>query len=120
MFRAHPFGYLLSLLLIFAAGAGLVILLVWWIRTCGMTLIVTDRRTIIEKGILSRSSNEVLHEHIRNIVVEQTLFERIFRTGKIGISSAGQAGVEIEAAGIPFPDTVKRLIDRHRGLGLEQ
>ena len=120
MFRTHPFGFILSLLLILAAGVGLIILLVWWLRTRGLTLIVTDRRTILEKGLLSRSSNEVLHEHIRNIVVEQTLFERIFKTGKIGISSAAQADMEIEAAGIPDPNMVKRLIDRHRGLGLEQ
>ena len=120
MFRTHPFGYLLSLLLIVAAGAGLIILLIWWLRIRGLTLIVTDRRTILERGVLSRSSNEVLHEHVRNIVVEQTFFERIFRTGKIGISSAGQAGMEIEASGIPDPNMVKRLIDKHRGLGLEQ
>lgn len=120
MFRTHPFGYILSLLLIAAVGAGLIILLIWWLRTLALTLIVTDRRTILEKGLLSRSSNEVLHEHIRNIVVEQTFFERIFKTGKIGISSAAQADMEIEAAGIPDPNMVKRLIDRYRGLGLEQ
>lgn len=119
MFRTHPFGFILSLLLVFAAGAGLVILLVWWLRTRGTTLIVTNRRTIFEQGLFARSSNEVLHEHIRNIVVEQTFFERIFRTGKIGISSAAQADMEIEAAGIPDPNMVKRLIDRQRGLGLD-
>ena len=90
MFRTHPFGFILSLLLILAAGVGLIILLVWWLRTRGLTLIVTDRRTILEKGLLSR------------------------------ISRAAQADMEIEAAGIPDPNMVKRLIDRHRGLGLEQ
>jgi hypothetical protein len=35
--------------------------------------------------------------------------------GWIGISSAGQAGLEIEVNGIVDPERVKQIIDDHRG-----
>jgi len=34
--------------------------------------------------------------------------------GTIGISSAGQADVEIEVAGMPKPQRIKDIIDQHR------
>jgi uncharacterized membrane protein YdbT with pleckstrin-like domain len=119
MFRNRPFSFALSILLIAAFGLGLVILLIWWLKACGTRLTITNRRTILEKGLLSRSSTEVLHAHIRNIQTYQSLFQRMMGVGKIGISSAGQDGIEIEVNGIIDPIGVKRLIDRYRGLGFE-
>ena len=114
MFRNHPFGFILCLLLVAAFGLGLFIFLYWRIKCLGTTLSVTDKRTTLRTGILSKNINEVYHSDVRSIQVSQSFFQRIFGVGSIGISSAGQAGVEIAAAGIPDPNAVREIIDAHR------
>ena len=43
MFRAHPFWFILCVLLIAAFGIGILILLYWYIKTRATALTVTDR-----------------------------------------------------------------------------
>jgi hypothetical protein len=93
---------------------GVLLLLSWWLDCLGHRLIVTDRRTIFRKGLLSKFTNEVLHTHFRNIQISQTFFQRLMHVGSIGISSSGQAGIEIFIRGIPNPYDVKTIIDRYR------
>jgi len=114
MFRNNPIGFILSIVLIAAFGLGLLILLIWWLKVLGTTLIVTDERVTLRKGILSKHTNEVNHTDVRNVQVSQGLFQRMFRVGTIGISSAGQAGIEIEVAGLPEPQIIKDIIGQHR------
>jgi len=95
-------------------GLGLLLLFIWWLDCLGTRLILTDRRTILRKGILSKSTNEVLHSHVRNILTRQSLFQRLTGVGAIGISSSGQSGIEIWVSGIPDPDYVKSVIDQYR------
>lgn len=114
MFRNNPIGFILSILLIAAFGLGLLILLVWWLKVLGITLIVTDERVTLRKGILTKHTNEVYHADIRNVQISQGLFQRMLGVGTIGISSAGQAGIEIQVAGLPKPQKIKDIIDQHR------
>ena len=114
MFRNNPIGFILSILLIAAFGLGLLILLVWWLKVLGITLIVTDERVTLRKGILSKHTNEVYHTDIRNVQISQGLFQRMLGVGTIGISSAGHAGIEIQVAGLPKPQKIKDIIDQHR------
>ena len=114
MFRNNPIGFIISVILILAYGLGLIILLVWWLRVLGTTLTVTNERITLRKGILSKHTSEVYHTDVRNVQVSQGIFQRIFNVGLIGISSAGQSGVEIGVAGIPDPQKVKTLIDQYR------
>ena len=93
---------------------GLLIFLYWRIKCSGITLVVTDKRTTLRTGILSKSITEVYHSDVRSIQVSQSLFQRILGVGSIGISSAGQSGIEIAADGIPDPNRVRELIDAHR------
>ncbi len=51
----------------------------------------------------SERVNEVLHNHVRNIQINQSVFQRLMHVGSIGISSSGQAGIEIFIRGIPNP-----------------
>ncbi len=114
MFRNHPIYFVLCVLLIAAFGLGLVLLLVWWIQCLGTTLTVTNEQTTLRKGILSKNTNDVFHSNVRNIQVRQTPIQRIMNVGWLGISSAGQSGLEIEVNGILDPDRVKEIIDEHR------
>lgn len=114
MFRNHPVLFVLYVLLIAAFGLGLVLLFVWWFQTLGTTLTVTNDQTTLRRGIFSKYTNDVFHENVRNIQVRQSFLQRMFNVGWIGISSAGQSGVEIEVNGIPDPERVKEIIDEHR------
>jgi uncharacterized membrane protein YdbT with pleckstrin-like domain len=115
MFRNHPLAFLLSVLLV-AAGVGLVILGIWWLNTKAATLTVTNKRTIQRTGLISKKTTEVLHRDVRNIEIDQSISQRVFGVGSIGIASAGQAGIEIQFSGLRDPDGVKALIDRYRDL----
>ena len=116
MFRSNPVGFILSVILIAAAGAGLVILAIWWLKTKAAMLTVTNKRTIQRTGLISKKTTEVLHRDVRNIQIDQSVFQRLFGVGSIGISSAGQSGIEIEFTGVRDPDGIKALIDRYRNL----
>ena len=92
-----------SVLLGGCSAPGMLLLLSWWLDCLGHRLVVTDRRTIFRKGLLSKFTNEVLHIHVRNIQVNQSIFQRLMHVGSIDISSAGQAGIEIFIRGVPNP-----------------
>jgi uncharacterized membrane protein YdbT with pleckstrin-like domain len=148
MFRAHPFIYS-GLVVLIVGGAllaglaaasvvgawlvpgGLIIsaigaltLLGWWLAPHRWTkLVITNRRTIRQEGIVMRKTSEVLHHHVVNVVIEQSLLQRLLGVGYLGLDSAGQAAgtgagaashIEIEVSGIPDPYGVKRIIDRYR------
>jgi len=111
MFRSKPFLFTICLALILFYGLGLAILFFWWFYNLGTTLILTDKRTILRTGIFSKYTTEVWHKDVRNVQVGQSFMDRIFGVGYVGISSAGQSGIEVQAWGIPNPATIKRLID---------
>jgi len=112
MFRCSPVQFVFFVLLIPVVGFGLLLLLVWWLRCKCTELTVTERSVILRRGILSKALSEVRHQHIRHVQLRQTMFQRIFNVGWIGISSAGQSGVEIEVDGLPDPAQIKALIDQ--------
>lgn len=79
---------------------------------------ITTHRVIDERGIIMRQTSEVLHEHVRNIRITQTFWQRIVGIGDLEVdSAAGDGEADIRIANVPDPDGVKRLVDRYRGLG---
>jgi uncharacterized membrane protein YdbT with pleckstrin-like domain len=113
MFRNHPFGFILTCILV-PAVIGIVIFVVWYLRSRSTELTVTTLRTRLHRGWLSRNITEVWHRDIRNVQLTQTFFQRILSTGRIGIGSSASSGMEIDVAGLRDPDEIKTLIDRHR------
>lgn len=139
MFRKHPLWFLFYVMMIvggflaalwwgstsgsepmgtlgFAALGilGVVLLGLWWIQVRFATLTVTTKRTIYRTGIISRNTSEVRHDDVRNLQMNQSVFERIFGVGDIAISSAGQSGLEIVAEAIPNPDGILESIRSHQ------
>ena len=110
MFRNRPVSFILCVILSFVV-IGLIIFLVWYLRSRATQLTVTNEQTTLRKGLLSKYTTDVFHENVRNIIVRQSFFQRMMGTGYVGISSAGQGGIEIEINGIPDPDRVKQIID---------
>jgi uncharacterized membrane protein YdbT with pleckstrin-like domain len=86
----------------------------WWLTCLTTTLTVTDRRLVLRRGILGRDQNEVFIKDIRNVRLRQSPLQRVFSVGSLGVSSSGQADIEIQVDGIPHPDRVLELIHRHR------
>ena len=107
MFRNHPFWFILCVISVI----GLIPLLWWYLDTLSTKISITDDQTTLRKGLLSKETSDVFHDNVRNIQVKQTFFQRLMGVGYVGISSAGQAGIEIEINGIRDPDRVKQIID---------
>ncbi|MBC7772271.1 MAG: PH domain-containing protein [Pyrinomonadaceae bacterium] len=99
----------------FVALVGLLPLVIWKVATMGELLEITSHRTILKRGILSKTTTEVRHNDIKNFQIDQSLQQRIFNCGTVGISSSGQDGIEIYAKDIPKPYRVREIIDRNRG-----
>jgi hypothetical protein len=108
-------------------GLGLIALavlwwLIWWAAPHRwVKLTVTNKRSIRQEGIVMRKTSEVLHNHIRNIRIEQTFLGRLLGVGSLRIDSAAGGSdtpdaIEIFMAGVPRPYEVKDLIDQHRRL----
>jgi uncharacterized membrane protein YdbT with pleckstrin-like domain len=130
MIRNHPILFIASLVLpawlilqdhgqtrpqgVVLAMFAALMLLVWWLSCLATTLTVTDRRVVLRKGILGRDINEILIKDIRNVRIHQGPLQRLFSVGSLGLSSSGQADIEIRVDGIPHPDRVLDLINRSR------
>jgi len=100
----------------FIAVVGFGVLFVWWLKTMSAALVITNKRTIQKKGILARSSSEVVHDNIRNIQIDQTFWQRVWGVGSIGISSSGQDGIEIQLNDLKGPGEIRNVIDLYRPL----
>lgn len=105
MWRSHPF------LTIFTLGIATFFM---WLKHLGERITITNKRCIYRTGFFSKATTEVLHDHVRNITIEQGLMDRIFKVGNMGIASSGQEGIEIYVKRIPHPTEVKRVIDLYR------
>lgn len=111
MFRNHPLGFVLSILLVVVA-IGIIILLVWYVKTRTEMLTVTREDLRYEKGILSKSHSELRLTSIRSVRVNQSLFQRIFGTGDVYVYTAGDSP-EITVKGMPDPHELRELISEH-------
>ena len=113
MFRNHPIYFILTLLLCLL-GVGFIIFGIWWLVCKTERLIVSEHSVELQTGLLSKLQNEVFYKDIRNVVIYQSLLDRIFNVGSIAISTAGQDGFEIKINGIENPDAIRDYIYQQR------
>ncbi|MEM7628020.1 MAG: PH domain-containing protein [Planctomycetota bacterium] len=89
--------------------------LAWWgVERLTAAIEITNKRTVQKTGLFSRSSSEVVHDNIRNVQVDQNVWQRVWKVGRLGISSSGQDGVEIQINHLPNPDRIRKVIDLYR------
>lgn len=74
---------------------------------------ITNKRTVLRHGLISKSTTEVQHDDIRNLQVDQNIVQRILDVGDLAISSSGQDDLEIRIKSIPDPGDIA---DRIRSL----
>jgi len=111
MFRAHPFWFIVFVLLIAAFGIGLLILLYWYIKTRATALTVTQHELMYERGILSKDRLSVSLRHVRSVEVKQSFVNRILGVGTIQISTAGDEP-EFTVKDLPDPHEIREAISR--------
>ena len=118
MFRAHPFWFILFVLLIAAFGIGLLILLYWYIKTRATALTVTQHELMYERGILSKDRLSVSLRHVRSVEVKQSFVNRILGVGTIEISTAGDEP-EFTVKDLPDPHEIREAISRAQEMKLD-
>lgn len=137
MVRANPFLFALISLAIVGGGiggiitlffappmaligggifvAGMIALGIWKLFSLHDRLVLTTRRIIDREGLFSKRTSEVMYKDIRNVVVNQSFFDRILNVGTIAIStSASDNGVEIYMEHLAKPHEIKKVIDLYR------
>ena len=115
MWRQAPFTFAFFVLLIPVFGLGVILLAVWWVQTLATELTLTENVITLRRGILSKSVNQIRLADVREILVEQTWFQRIMNAGRIEISSAATSDeADIVVTGMPDPEQVRIIINRHR------
>ncbi|MYZ48434.1 PH domain-containing protein [Propylenella binzhouense] len=108
MARSNPLIFLLALLLV-PVGIGIVILLVWWVKSRTVRLRVTEEEVEYEAGLFSKERREMKRTSIRSVTVDQTLLDRLFRVGTVAIYSSGDSP-EIVVRGLPDPERLRALL----------
>ena len=109
MFRNHPFSFIVTILLIFAFGLGILIFLIWYLKCKSTKIIVSNDELEFEKGLLSKERIEIKLNMIRSVKVNQSFFQRIFGVGDLEIYSSGDEP-EIIVSGMPNPLHLKELL----------
>lgn len=99
-------GVMLGIALIYSAFR--------WIQRRTVTMLVTTARTIVRRGLVAQSTNEVQHDDIRNIKSDRNMLERMFNYGDVALSSSGQDNMEIVVHDIPDPQGIIDIIRRQQ------
>ena len=75
-----------------------------------------DGETIESReGVIARKVKSIRIRDLRNINVNQTLFQRIMGVGDVEFSSAGGSGIEVTFLGVDKPLEVKAQAQRMQG-----
>ena len=84
------------------AVIGLLLLLAAWIRRGATEIVVTDRRVIFKRGLLTRFTMEMNVSKIETVDVEQGLAGRIWGYGTVLIRGTGSSFEPLVGIGAPL------------------
>lgn len=90
------------------AFVGVLMLLEEWMRRRGTEIVVTDRRVILKRGVLSRYTAEMNVSKIETVDVIQSFWGRMLGYGTVVIRGIG-AGIE-PLRGVGAPVTLRNAI----------
>jgi membrane protein YdbS with pleckstrin-like domain len=109
MFRAHPIGFIIALLLT-PLLIGAIILIVWAIRSRTTHLEIDEQSVRYETGVFSKDRRALSRKSIRTVRVTQTLLNRLLNVGAVEIYTAGDVP-EIRANAMYAPNDIRDLLD---------
>lgn len=97
-----------------AALAALLTLAAWFVASWSSRLEVTNKRVVFTKGLLSKTTVEMLHRTIQDIEIRQSVLDRVLRVGTINIANASEDDDAIVLPHVPDPYKVRATIDLYR------
>jgi uncharacterized membrane protein YdbT with pleckstrin-like domain len=108
-----------------AIAALLVLLLVGWLKRIATDYMITDRRLVIRRGILSRHIDQTRVDRVQNVTSSQSFLQRILRVGTVDFDTASNEPTNTFAfRGVSDPQGVVRKVDQASnaaaGLGAPQ
>jgi uncharacterized membrane protein YdbT with pleckstrin-like domain len=106
-------GYV-GLLALGLLGVALVILAAPFLSAISTKYVVTSKSVRQRQGLLSKKTSEIELADIRNIQVTQGVIDRLLGIGTVGVSTAGQSGIEIAFGMVADPEAVAALIRQAR------
>ncbi|WP_372748230.1 PH domain-containing protein [Litorivivens sp.] len=108
MFRARPFAFIGSLILV-PVGIGIIIFLVWYMKCKATKLQISGGEICLEQGLLSKDRTEVDVRTVRTVKVYQSFMNRMLGVGDVSVFTAGDEA-EIYARGMPRPQEFRDII----------
>lgn len=109
MFRNQPLGFIAAVLLIPVFGAGILILLYWYIKARSVRLTIEGDSIHLSRGILSKEQTDIDIREIRTVLIRQSFWQRIFNVGQIEVYTTGDMP-EFSLNGLPDPNFVRDYI----------
>jgi uncharacterized membrane protein YdbT with pleckstrin-like domain len=96
-----------------AIGAFGLLLLVGWLKRIATDYMITDRRLIIRRGILSRHIDQTRVDRIQNVTSSQSFLQRLLRVGTVDFDTASNEPENTFAfRGVSDPQGVVRKVDQ--------
>jgi uncharacterized membrane protein YdbT with pleckstrin-like domain len=92
--------------------AFIVLLTVAQARRLQTTYAITNRRLIIETGLLSRRLHQTRLERVQNVNASQSLIQRVVRIGTVDFDTAGESDFDFSFHGVNDPRWIVRTVDR--------
>jgi len=93
-------------------GLGLIFTFSAVLKKMSFKFIVTNKRVIEKKGIISKRTQEIELKDIKGINLNQTIMQRILRIGDIEMGSSATGGLEVNFKGIKNPEEIKNEITK--------
>ena len=107
MFRNRPLSFVLCCLV---PVIGWAVLAVWWMQCKGETVVVTNGYIRQCRGLISRTENTIMLDHVRDVELRQNVMQRFLDVGHLGVSSAAAVDGSIELFGYAHPTKIRDLI----------
>lgn len=104
------------LVVLIAVLAVAVLLLLWlvvtpFVRWRTTHYVLTTHRVLIRRGVVTHRGRDIALQRINDVGFEQSLWERMVRSGTLMIESAGEQGQEV-LHNIPRSDRTQQTLNR--------
>ena len=109
--RNYWFPMLIGLLSIPAFGIGFLILLWVVVQRLGNRFYIEKSKVESRAGIISKELRSIRLEHLRDVHLKQSVWQRLFSVGDVAFSSSGQSTQEVVFFGISAPQDLKDNVE---------
>lgn len=89
-----------------------VVTLVWGLlETIRWKYTITNRRVFVRHGLITVNEQTARLERVQDLLLRQSVFDRLFGVGTLEIDTAGSEGGAFEFKGLRSPTEVREILD---------